>query len=292
MTDPCFKGSRTADLLIRGEMGSTIVESGTLRIALGQYDTGWEQPALSLFRARKVVEHAAADGAHLVALPEMCTTGFTMDAATWAEPLDGPSASAFAQMARDFGIHVLAGMATREMRDGTECFHNSALLFAPDGSIAAQYRKQRLFVLDAEGDTYTPGDGPVVFDINGVSIAPLVCFDLRFPELFRAVSTRVDCIVLIASWPAVRRHHWDILTQARAIENQCYFAAVTRIGTGNGIAFNGGSVLWGPWGEQVAYAADADAAAGNITCATVETALVTRTRTAYPFVSDERPARV
>lgn len=199
-----------------------------MRLALGEYDTGWQNPQISLDRAADLVGRAAAAGARLLVLPEMCPSGFTMDSARFAEPLDGRSATRLAGLARDSGIWILAGMATRR----TGRAYNSALLLNPSGQLAAAYDKQKVFDYAGEGASYTAGEGPVVFEVDGVRLSPFVCFDLRFPELFRAVGVYVDVLLVIANWPAARQMHWDVLLPARAIENQAYLVGVNRTGRG------------------------------------------------------------
>lgn len=257
-----------------------------LRIALGEYDVGWEDPATSLARAAAVIERSAAAGADLVVLPEMCTTGFTMDSATHAEPLTGKSAVILAAAARRAGVHVLAGLATVTGRHDARTYYNSALLFGPRGGVIAEYRKQRLFGFAGETDFYTAGTTPIVVEVCGVPIAPFICFDLRFPELFRQVAPRVDAIVLIANWPASRRAHWDVLTQARAVENQCYVVAVNRTGKGGGLQYDGGSAAYGPWGDTLVRSGDEH---DSIPTVHIDPAEVTRVRRRYPFVQDLRP---
>ena len=253
-----------------------------VRVALGEYDIGWHDPAGSLDRAAALVAGAAGRGADLVVLPEMCTTGFTMEAAAQCEPLDGPSVRRLAEIAAANTVHLLAGVATTEPsggEGGQRGFFNSALLFDPAGEIVAHYRKQKLFVFAREQQHYSPGDAPVVVEVKGVRVAPFICFDLRYPELFRAVAPRVDAMVLIANWPAQRRAHWDALTRARAIENQCYFVAVNRTGEGGGVAYDGGSVSHDPWGERVG-------GAGEVVV--VDPDRVGEVRAKYPFVEDLR----
>lgn len=263
------------------------MSGGALRVALGEYDTGWHDPAGSLARAADVVRRAAEAGAALVALPEMCTTGFTMDSARHAEPVDGASARRLAGLAREHGVHLLAGLATRAERGGVEAFYNSALLWGPDGALLAEYRKQRLFAYAGEREAYVAGEAPVAVRVGGVRLAPFICYDLRFPELFRAVGPEVDALVLIANWPAARRAHWDVLVRARAIENQCYVVAVNRVGEGGGLEYDGGSAAYDPWGEQLT---GGGRAAEAIACADVDAAEVTRVRAAYPFTEDRRSA--
>lgn len=267
------------------ESAAATVTSNRLRVALGEYDTGWHDPEVSLERAARVVERAAAAGAELVALPEMCTTGFTMDSAAQAEPADGRSARALAVLARRHRIHLLAGVATRAAEDGEEGFFNSALLFGPEGAQEPEYRKQKLFAFADEHRFYRPGGAPVVHRIGGVRLAPLICFDLRFPELFRAVAPEVDLIVLIANWPESRRSHWDVLVRARAIENQCYVVAVNRTGEGGGLEYRGGSIAYDPWGERV----DEPGGPEGPRIAHVDPDEVTRIRSRFPFTEDRRP---
>ena len=265
----------------------SVVDAGPapLRVVLGEFDTGWQDAPVALQRAAGVVERAAQYGADLVVLPEMCTTGFTMESTAYAESLDGRSAARLSALAAKHQVHVLAGLATR----AGDAFYNSAVLFGRDGGIEGEYRKQRLFALGGENDSYSEGQEPVVFDIAGVQIAPLICFDLRFPELFRALSPRVDAFVVIANWPSARRIHWEVLTQARAIENQCYVIAVNRRGSAGGADYFGGSVAWGPWGERLTPARNAEWMQVYPPLRTaIDPAEVSRVRARYPFVADER----
>ena len=263
------------------------MSAAPLRVALGEYDTGWHDPAASLERAARVVGDAAAAGAGLVMLPEMCATGFTMESERWAEAIDGPSARRLGELAREHGVHLLAGLATREGAGAQARFYNSALLFSPAGELAAEYRKQRLFAFAGEHGHYAPGAEPRVVEIAGVRVAPFICYDLRFPELFRAVAPRVDALLLIANWPASRRPHWDALLPARAIENQCAFVAVNRTGQGGGLEYDGGSAAFGPWGERLPEHR------GAVRCVELDPARVARVRAEYPFLADlrEPPAR-
>jgi omega-amidase len=226
----------------------------TLKVALGEYDTGWHDPRSSVVRAAHVIRRAALDGADLVVLPEMCTTGFTMNAERFAEPLGGPSMSGLADLARTYRIFVIAGAPTREFRAGNVVYCNSALVFDRDGELITHYRKQRLFNVVGEDDVYTAGSAPVIVDMEGVRVAPLICFDLRYPELFRSVARDVHAFAVLANWPAARALHWNVLTQARAIENQCYVIGVNRSGDGGGVDYHGGSVAFGPSGERLAGA--------------------------------------
>lgn len=269
------------------------IESGTspaatpLRAALGEYDTGWHDPEVSIRRARDVIAAAARLHARLVVLPEMCSTGFTMEGSRWAEPLstDHGASGALAKAAREFQVWLVAGLAVRE--ESPARLVNAAVLFDPMGSVAAIYRKQRLFAYSGEHEVYSPGEGPVVVNIEGARVGLFVCYDLRFPELFRAVATEIDAAVLVANWPERRRPHWDILTRARAIENQCYMVAVNRTGTGDGVEYDGGSVAYDPWGEPVGIGGG-----GNTPrVVDIDPARVKLVRARYPFLRELELAR-
>ncbi|HYM62287.1 MAG TPA: nitrilase-related carbon-nitrogen hydrolase [Thermoanaerobaculia bacterium] len=254
----------------------------SLRIALGQYDIGWHDPEASLSRAADLIGRAASAGARVVLLPEMCTIGFTMDAARYAEPIDGPSAQRLSAIARSAGVYVIAGLATRASdAEGLERYYNSALLFAPDGSLKAEYRKQRLFAYADEEKIYSAGDHPVVVDIDGLRLGLLICFDLRFPELFSAIAPHVDAISVIASWPSARQSHWETLLRARAIESQAYVIGVNRIGRGGKLDYLGGSAVFDPWGAPLALE-------GDPPIAMIDAAVVASTRKAFPMVRDRR----
>ena len=260
-----------------------------LRVALGEYDIGWHDPEASLERARALVADAARAGARLVVLPEMATTGFTMDI-TQATPLATGHSGRLAAIAAEAGVWLIASVAATEPaplgsgaagKAATRAV-NAAIVVDPSGAVVAVYRKQKLFAFAGEHEHYAPGSDKVVVTIDGVRIAPLVCYDLRFPELFRALAREVDAFVLVANWPAARRLHWDTLTRARAIENQAYVVAVNRIGTGGTIAYDGGSMAWDPWGDPVAEAQSPS----GIRLVTVDPSRVAEIRGKYPFLRD------
>ena len=250
----------------------------TLRVALGEYDTGWQQPQGSLDRAAVCVARAASTGARLVVLPEMCTTGFTMEPERWAESIDGPSFARLSVLAASHDVWLMAGIAMRNEAG----YANVAAVFDPDGSLVLTYAKQRLLGIAGEDEHYLAGFVPAVIDIDGVRVSPFVCYDLRFPELFRAAAPWSDLIVVIANWPAVRRPHWDALLPARAIENLAYVAGVNRTGLAGGIQYDGGSTAYDPWGLPVAQRM----AVASPAVVDVSTARVAGIRAKYPFLDD------
>lgn len=217
-----------------------------LRIALGEYDTGWHAPAKSLAAAGKVIRAAKAAGADLVVLPEACTTGFTSDASR-VEPLDGPRLKSLGEIAAKTRTHVAAGVAVREPPGGGEPVLNAILHFDTHGEIAKHCRKQRLSAAGGH-DQFALGD-PAIDEVYWVKLAYFVGAELRSPERFRAVANDVDAMIVLANWPATEGVEWGALLRARAIENRCYVLGVNRTGKGGGVEYGGGSVGFDPYGE-------------------------------------------
>jgi omega-amidase len=251
----------------------------TLRAALGEYDLGWQSPRTSLERAAEVISRASSVGARLVALPEMCLTGFTMDPESFAEPLDGPNVRRLAELARAAGVELLASIARRSdtpSATGRQYF-NSVVHVDGQGEAHVVYDKQKLFGYGGEDGKFSPGmEPPTTVVVDGVRIASFVCYDLRFPELFREVADNVDAIFVLANWPAARRPHWDALLRARAIENQCWVIGVNRTGEGGRLAYDGGSAAFDPWGEGADRSGVVD----------LSTERVEEIRTKFPFLRD------
>ena len=258
----------------------------TLRIALGEYDTGWHSPEASIAAADALVQEAIRCDARVVVLPEMATTGFTMDGAQ-AVAITSPAVQRLQEVAARHGIWLVVGVALAEAggeSGGGACVVNGALAIDPGGEIRAIHRKQRLFAFAGEHAVYTAGAGPTTIDIDGVRIALFICYELRFAEVFAAVADRVDCVVLIANWPAARRPHWDTLLRARAIENQCVVIGVNRLGEGGGIAYDGGSAAYDAWGDPLPSAQGC-----GVQVVVVNAATVGAVRQRYPFLRDRRP---
>ena len=256
-------------------VAAAVAAAPRLAVALGEYDIGWHDPAASLRGAASVVARAAAGGARLVVLPEMATTGFTMETAR-AVPLDSPEVGRLREIAAMHGVGLAAGVALRDpARDRAV---NGLVVIEPTGAIAAVHLKRRLFAYGDEDQFYAPGDESTVVTIDGVRTALFICYELRFPELFAAVADRVDLMLVVANWPAARRAHWDTLLRARAIESQCALVGVNRTGEGGGLAYDGGSIAYGPWGEPLAP--------DDAGVVTVDVAEVRRVRERYPFLKD------
>jgi predicted amidohydrolase len=215
---------------------STII-SAMLRITIIQSSLHWEniQANLELFSEKLVPLAGKTD---LVLLPEMFTTGFTMNAPALAEEMDGQTMRWMAAKAAALQAAVAGSFIARE----NDCFYNRLVWMKPDGSFD-HYDKRHLFTLAGEHRVYTPGTSKSVFHWKGWNICPLICYDLRFPVWSRNTEG-YDLLLYLANWPEPRRLHWQHLLTARAIENQCYVAGVNRTGTdGKGLVYAGDSAL-------------------------------------------------
>lgn len=222
-----------------------------------QFDIAWEDPPANLARVRQLLDQASPRAGSLVVLPEMFTTGFTMNAAAAAEPERGPTTSFLQETARRHRIHLVAGLA---QIDGGGTPRNRCLSIGPDGDIQASYTKQKPAWLGNEGGSYPAGSSPATFEAGGFTVATFICYDLRFPEVFRHVARhrQPGIFTVIASWPAARTHHWLRLLQARAIENQAYVIGVNRTGRDPDHAYDGRSVIVDFNGEILANGTDAE----------------------------------
>jgi predicted amidohydrolase len=230
-----------------------------------QLDIGWEDKPANFRKVRHLFEKAAPRGDTLVVLPEMFATGFSMNVAAVAEPYQGETENFLSALARQHAVYVLGGAA---MVDKTGRARNKALLFAPNGEMVGYYAKMRPFSVGGEAQHYAAGDRPMAFSLPGITVAPFVCYDLRFPELFRqaAATHQPELYAVIANWPEKRIEHWTRLLQARAIENQAYVIGVNRVGTDPFYAYSGrslivdfnGDVLADGGGEECTIGCDLD----------------------------------
>ena len=216
--------------------------------------------------ADRLARDAVADGADLVVLPEKFNVlGEHDDYVRGAEALDGPTITWARDLARELGVDLVAGSIV-ERREGREKLGNTSVHVGPDGELRAVYRKIHMFDVVVGGIEYResaseePGDDIVISDAaDGVPLGLTVCYDLRFPELFRILAIRgARVITLPAAFTKVTgKAHWEILIRARAIENQAFVVAADQIGTHppDKESF-GGSMIVDPWGEVLARAPD------------------------------------
>jgi predicted amidohydrolase len=216
----------------------------TLNIALIQSGLQWENPAANRNHFDKVIgEMAPAD---IILLPEMFTSGFTINPQEIAEPMDGPSVLWMLEKASEESALICGSLVIEENGN----YYNRFIAAFPDGNLIYS-DKRHLFSYAGEDKIYTRGEKRVVFTYKGFRILPQVCYDLRFPVWVRNRND-VDVILYVANWPAPRINAWDTLLKARAIENMCYVAGLNRVGKdANGHGYPGHSAVYGPLGENL-----------------------------------------
>ena len=221
-----------------------------------QTDIAWEDRDENFSRIETLLgQEAEPTPGSLLVLPELCTAGFTMNTAVVSEPRGGNSEQFFSALAKRHRAHVIAGIAAQNENPALGA--NEAVCFAPDGGEIARYRKRNPFPLAAEGEHYPAGNRAAVVEVNGWKVAPLICYDLRFPEPFReAAALGAELFVVIANWPAARVDHWITLLRARAIENLACVVGINRAGSDPHLQYPGSSLIVGPKGEVLAQGGD------------------------------------
>ncbi|MCE9591824.1 MAG: carbon-nitrogen family hydrolase [Planctomycetes bacterium] len=257
-----------------------------MQVALVQLDIAWEDRGENFRRVNALLDEAPPPLRALVVLPEMFATGFSLELDRIAEPADGQTARFVSSLAKDRGVHVIAGMVERS---DTGRGLNRAIIANPEGRITARYAKTHPFTAGGEGACIDRGSEVIVTNIGGVPVSPFVCYDLRFPEVFRtAVRLGAEVFAVIANWPSARESHWVTLLMARAIENQAFVLGVNRCGSDPKYAYTGRSMVIDPRGKIIA---DAGGAQG-VTSATLNMESLREWRTQFPALADMHPGFV
>lgn len=266
-----------------------------LRVACVQICSSGSK-ADNLERMEPLVARAAATGAELVLLPEKWNGIGTHEIVREvAEPLDGgESAAAMSAWARRHGITLVGGSIV-ESREGREKLSNTCVVFDPEGEVAAVYRKIHMFDVEVGGHVYResdseePGDGLASCEVEGWNLGLTVCYDLRFPELYRILAVEGAEIVTVpaAFTLYTGKDHWELLLRARAVENQCYVLAANQWGVhAGGKASYGRSSIVDPWGVVLAQAPDED----TVISAELDRARLEQVRSSLPSLANRQPA--
>ncbi len=251
-----------------------------MKIGLVQFSPVWEEPEESIYLLQNILKEGMSNCEVLI-FPEMSLTGFTMKAKNFAEEIDGISTSYFMNLARKGNKHVFAGIIEKDDED----IYNSLVHFDNKGIITARYRKIHPYSNAGEDKNFTAGNERIITRIGEVKIGLSVCYDLRFPELFRYYGKeRVDIIINIASWPVPRIEHWKTLLKARAIENQCFMIGVNRVGTDLKNNYSGCSGIFDPMGNEVIMIENKE----GLFTTEIELGKVNEVREALPFLNDIR----
>jgi predicted amidohydrolase len=255
--------------------------------------TSRQDKAANLERAQSLVARASSTGADVVVLPEKWNLiGSADDYRAAAEPLDGPSVEAMSEWARTLGVTLVGGSIT-ERRDGRDKLSNTSCVFDPEGKLLAVYRKIHLFDVEVGGHVYReseaeePGTEPVVARAEDWNIGLTVCYDVRFPELYRILALESAELVTVPAHftTPTGRDHWHVLLRARAIENQYYVAAAGQVGeTVPGKPAYGRSLIVDPWGVVLAQAPDEE----TVVTAEIDRARMREIRAKLPSLANRQ----
>lgn len=245
-----------------------------------QVSPAWENKPASFDKARHLIAEAKPAPNSLIVLPEMFSTGFSMNVQLTSEPENGPTEQFLREIAREHRSCVIGGLVT-ETGDGRGM--NQSIAISPEGHVLARYTKNQPFSLGGEDKVHAAGRGVSVFEWQGVKIAPLICYDLRFPELARdAVRAGAEVLVFIAAWPIKRMQHWITLLQARAIENLAYVIGVNQCGSDPSFTYPGRSIVVDPHGVIIADAGDQE----HVIRAEIDPCILRDWRAQFPALQD------
>ena len=254
-----------------------------LTISLAQMNIALGDERVNKKTMQTLAAEAGRRGSHLVVFPELWSTGYALDRAKeLACPLNSGMFAEVTTVAQHNKISIVGSLLEKRGSDVA----NSAAFFAPNGRMMGVYRKIHLFRLMDEDKWLTAGQAPLAIDLPWGRTGIAICYDLRFPELFRRYATEgAKLIVIPAEWPIQRVEHWRTLLQARAIENQCYIVATNACGVTGDTTFGGHSMIVDPWGKIVIEGGEEP----NLLTAEVELNLVDEVRQRIPVFEDRRP---
>jgi predicted amidohydrolase len=256
----------------------------SLRVCLAQLDSRGDQTREA--RLAEVTQLVAGIDAELVILPELWLTDFFAFERYQeeAEPLNGATVSALGQAARRAGVWLVGGTLIERGAGGA--LHNTAVVLGPDGELAGAYRKIHLFGFGArEPELLSAGAAPCLLQLAGAQVGLSICYDLRFPELYRLLGARgAQLLVVPAAWPAVRREHWRLLLAARAVENQAFVLGCCAVGEHHGVRLAADSQVRSPSGELLARAGESE----QLLYAELDLSALERLRQEFPVLADRR----
>jgi omega-amidase len=249
-----------------------------VKIGLVQYYPQWEKKDRSKSKIEQLLDQVSSK-IDLLIFPELTLTGFTMRSKRFAEKINGESISFFSSLAEKFDCHVIAGF----IEEDREKYYNTLVHLSHNNGLVCKYRKIHPFSFSGENRHYASGNNPVVTEVMGLRLGLSICYDLRFPELYRQYAQeRVDVMVDIANWPVERIEHWYALLKARAIENQCYMVGVNRIGSDKSLNYPGWSTVFSPSGMELLCLKDNEV----VEIVDVYGEEVKKIRDTYPFLND------
>jgi omega-amidase len=253
----------------------------TMKICIAQMAVVWEDPGATLNRARSWIQKAAETGASLVCFPEQFATGWDPSSHACVQGMEGEIVTTLRTLARKSGIAILGSL--REQYRPLP--RNTAIVVDSRGEVIARYAKCHPFTPGGEERHYCPGNEITIFRIDDLTFGLGICYDLRFPPLFRAYARRgVHAVIIPAAWPASRLRHWEILIRARAVDNRLYIIGVNTTGTTPVDTYRGDSIVVGPDGEVIARGGEGE----ELICAFLDPRHIEQVRNQPPFVEHDR----
>lgn len=253
-----------------------------MKVVLCQLELAWEDPDANYSKIRRLLALCDDLAGSLIVLPEMLATGFSMDVAAVTAGEPGRTQGFLAELAQSHKAAVLGGFG---IPHGDGRGRNVAVAMDPGGTRIAEYTKIHPFSYGGEDECYEAGDAVASFGWNGFQVCPLICYDLRFPEVFRAgAGLGAELFCVIANWPIKRVSHWITLLQARAIENQAYVVGVNRCGTDPSFTYPGRSLVVDPHGVAIADASDRE----MVLSCDLDPEIVRSWRREFPALADRR----
>jgi predicted amidohydrolase len=255
----------------------------SIRICSAQIAGIWEEPEKSLEKAGVFIRHAAASGASLICFPEQFATGWDPESGKNLEDINGLIVSSLRAYARTNKIAVIGSFR----KQGNPLPENTAVVINNEGRILTTYSKMHLFSPGNEQKGFSPGSDLGIFSLGPLSCGIAICYDLRFPDLFRIYAQKgVQVVFVPAAWPQKRIKHWELFITARAAENQMYVAGVNTTGITPVDTYSGSSMTADPHGTIISRANDAE----QLVFTDIDPALVEKARESFPVEKDRKDA--
>jgi omega-amidase len=260
-----------------------VKNSSVVRICSAQISGTWEEPEKTLEKAGVFIRHAAVSGAALICFPEQFATGWDPQPRRNIQDIDGSIVSSLQGYAKESAIGIIGSF--RQANDPLP--KNTAVAIGTDGRILTTYAKMHLFSHGHEDQGSSPGTNLGIFSLGDLTCGIAICYDLRFPDLFRLYARQgVQAVFVPAAWPAVRTRHWELFVQARALENQMYVIGVNTTGQTPVDSYSGDSITADPHGAIISRANDTE----QLIFTDLDPAVVASARLQFPVERDRRDA--
>ena len=250
-----------------------------MKIGLVQFSPVWENKQKSIDKINSLLAKIDVTQLDLLIFPELTLTGFSMNVSQLSEEIDGTSMQYFMNLSQDYKINIFGGLIEKD----EDKYFNTLIHFDENGLIKARYRKIHPFSLVNENEHYTAGKEIVVTKIGDLHFGLSICYDLRFPELYRLLALQgAEVLVNIANWPVQRINHWELLTKATAVQQLSYFIGVNRVGQDSSAEYSGSSCVVSPMGENLLRNNNEE----KILIYEIDNEEVKKVRNKFPFLED------